>query len=690
VQGSSTSQHHRTFSLDSDGSNYSDNVLPIPSAQKLRSPKSPRPPRLQLDAASRSAHASPHRSPDSYLPTPEESVSSTDEDTTQSAAQLHGRNASYAGTGGPTSRSVLFAKKSMPDLRPAKLNLPNRRDGPHHILDDKFGIPSPPHRQESDSSNGSIPHSRMPKYSPSGVVSSPISLHRPAPHMDGEKHKYFRRISTLKLASLSNSVPPALLTLVDGIRGILFGVSQIYQALQHYTEYAIDERLSAVLLKVLDPASMYMNQLIHALDRFDTMSKRTLPSPAICRAVVEACRDNVNMFGKAVGVLTLQLKVLATHDDVRYTRQMLLTLYGAMAEIAGAWTTIAGQVEAVKPHLREHGPPPATKAFPTPAPSLDITTPSTASSTTPTNSLPSSRPNVRSPTNGPTDARARMARRHAGSFSYKDVEIGMLLPSNLDSPPFSSGLVGGLNSSTPVPRTMRRAATAFVEGQRDFSHGSGTIRPSASSKGDLHSRQSSTSSFLASSTSSPALPLAKSPSLEVVSSAHTLIDGVAVDAIKKAIGVAPPVWVLVEDLLLQDPGLHKTLHETLSKAEGVTEKLQADIRNLGTDPIHRKALRDDAHIFANVSCIYVLFQVFGSSTLLDCHSASERNQEIWLHASPLIGSEKQHGSAYTSDTRLCHAFACLFFFTGVDTSPIFAHAWGHSSPAASGRRPIRR
>ena len=130
--------------------------------------------------------------------------------------------------------------------------------------------------------------------------------------MDTERNSYFRRLSTLSAATISKAIPESLLAVVDAVRGILFALSQVYQTLQHYTVYAIDERLSAVLQKVLGPASSYMSQLIHALDRFDAVSRRALPSPSICRAVVENCRDTVTVFGKAVGMLSLQLKVLVT------------------------------------------------------------------------------------------------------------------------------------------------------------------------------------------------------------------------------------------------------------------------------------------------------------------------------------------------------------------------------------------
>ena len=191
--------------------------------------------------------------------------------------------------------------------------------------------------------------------------------------MDTERNSYFRRLSTLSAATISKAIPESLLAVVDAVRGILFALSQIYQTLQHYTVYAIDERLSAVLQKVLGPAAHYMSQLIHSLDRFDAVSRRTLPSPSICRMVVECCRDNVTIFGKAAGMLSLQLKVLAKHDDVRYTRQMLLVLYGAMSEIAAAWRAMSTHIDAVRPYLWDTRLPPVSKSFGSKTPTMRST-----------------------------------------------------------------------------------------------------------------------------------------------------------------------------------------------------------------------------------------------------------------------------------------------------------------------------
>lgn len=606
-----SSSHQRTFSLDSEVSLYSD-ILPQPGPSTLRtprSPKSPRPPRLHLDAISTSRGAStstsPNRSPESYLPTPDESVSSSEGDGTRSTtrAQPLGRNAPYSEGPRSPSRSGLLGQQSLPDMRPTKHNLGNLKDPPHSSSVDNYGLPSPPHRQESDSSNGSLSRLLIGRvFGQSHVVSSPVSLQQAAPSMDGERNSYFRRLSTLNPSVLSKSIPPALLKLVDAIRGILFGVCQIYQALHHYTVYAIDERLSAVLLKVLDPAHAYMNQLIHALDRFDTMSRKATPSPAVCRTVVEACRDNVTVFGKAVGMLALQLKVIATNDDARYTRQMLLVLYGAMAEISNAWQSMAGHLDAVKPLLREHRPPPIRAAV-TPgmdSPGYQLGSARTAPSPLPT---PTHRPMTRSiPSTEAAGAKTHVNRRHAGSFSSKDVEIGKMLPSYIE-PPYGTFIPDSLPHPT-MPRFPRRPSAPVING--GYVSNDGTIRPMNSApRWDSHSRQSSVGSLFASAASSPAFGL-RPPALDILSATTTVVDKQAIDAVRAAVEAAPAVWETTDELLRNDPVLEEELHEKLSRAKEITQSLRSNIHLLGTgeaSSVDRRALRDDAHSFANVSFI---------------------------------------------------------------------------------------
>jgi len=415
--------------------------------------------------------------------------------------------------------------------------------------------------------------------------------------MDGERHSYFRRFSVLQSPTIFKTIPESLLRLVDAARGILFAVSQIYQTLHHYTVYAIDERLASVLLKVLDPASSYITQLINALDRFDSMSRRGLPTPAVCRGVVESCKDNLAIFGKAVGVLALQLKVLATQDDVRYTRQMLLVLSGATAEISNAWQSMVPHLETVEPLLRDHRPPPITKArpggqgFPHP-PSLNII----PSPISPFSLIPP-RPVVFPPDSpGPTE-RTHIARRHAGSFSSKDVEIGRFMASSDGSKTMQKGVAPRSIAESPIPRVARRHP-GLLPLQSGLSPLTTTRKGSQSN--DAHSRQGSLSSLESSVTHSPST--VGRLAVDVTTTLHSLVDKEAIDAMSKAVEAAPPVWAMMDSILADLPENQEDIKETLVKAQNVTQQLKADISLLQDGMnVERKSLRNDAYLFVKVS-----------------------------------------------------------------------------------------
>ncbi|CDO72893.1 hypothetical protein BN946_scf185002.g78 [Trametes cinnabarina] len=551
-------------------------------------------PRSYLDPfVSRAARKGISRSPSR---SPEASISPRDESAlTNGAAHTNHTRLPSQPNGASGSRVPLRApsvKKSLPDLRPTRLQLPN---GSHRA---------------ATASADHLPSMHRPFHSITDdpVSASPISIDRPIPSMDTERNSYFRRLSTLSAATISKAIPEALLTVVDAVRGILFALSQIYQTLQHYTVYAIDERLSAVLQKVLGPASTYMSQLIQALDRFDSVSRRALPIPSICRAVVESCRDNVTVFSKAVGMLALQLKVLAKHDDVRYTRQMLMVLYCAMAEIAAAWQSMRSQIDAVRPYLWDARPPLSSKSYGSKTPTLRTTAsadkprppasaPPTASPTFPPLQETPSRAHLRTTaTQRSLDlGKSHISRRHAGSFSLKDVQIGKMLPSYVDvpPPPFPPALNGGaFQHSTPTQpvRTMRRLVLPLGQQGHDLQIGS-------------HSRQGSQSSLLAPSNSSPQLG-------GNLSGSSTLVDKEVIGAMKAAVEAAPEIWQLMDEMLASEDshagegsksGGREEFREMLARAKDVTERLRQSIAAVQevahSHAVDGKALHDDAHIF---------------------------------------------------------------------------------------------
>ena len=654
--------HARSFSMDSDFSAYSIEEEETPSAEpmNLDSPRSDRPPPLHLGMLSSYAGVpSPPRSPDSYLPSPE---LSTDEDTTAVAGslqqQLHARNASFASgshsAGNDTTRSNLSGKKSLPDLRTAEMNfggvkripnLPTRNyttgpDMPSARFDEGFSIPSPVSlREDSGSSDGRPIPRPIKTFVQEPVSTSPTAIGRSAPSMDVERNSYFRRLSTLPSSTISAAIPSSLLSLIDAARSILFAVSQVYQSLQHYTVYAIDERLSSILKKVLDPASAYMMQLINALDRFDHMSRRGLPSPTICRSVIECCKDTVAVFGKAVGVLALQLKVLATHDDVRYLRQMLLVLYGATAEISYAWQAMAPHIAAVKPLLRENRKIPSAKAL---APVLRVA-PSTPGMDQPSSAPPVSvpfqpwqspvgpLPRAQAPQSSGASGsgRTRIARRQAGSFSSRDVEIGKKLPA-FEEIPQTPTLRPGLRKPALGPSPTVSNGGFGPQSQAGPSSSGSRPAPHVD-----HSRQSSQTSLISTSapiSSSPKAPL-KLPTLEVPNS-KTLVDREALDAMHFAVEAAPDVWEMMDEILSETDNQDAMMdaRDNLTRAKIVTERLRENISAVqqGLPTADKKTLREDAHVFVKV----IKQHVYPSAALiftflLDCRSTVPRHQDIW-------------------------------------------------------------
>ncbi|KAF7353640.1 Leucine-rich repeat-containing protein SOG2 [Mycena venus] len=632
--------HARSFSIDS---NFSVSSI-AESETDVRADsygQAERPPPLHLGMlGSYSSQNSPTRSFESYLPSPRRLGQQPPPD----SSTAHARNASYAsGIRRERDRErglPLAGKKSMPDLRTAKLNFTSKKasaapppelpPAPKNLHEDSF--PSPMSLRKDSDSSGSSSVVR-PFTRDANGQGSPTRAVPPVPSMAFERNSYFRRLSKLPAATISNTLPKALLSLIDSARSILFAMCQVYQSLEHYTLHAPDDRLKSVLRKVLDPASADMMQLINALDRFDVMSRKQLPPHAICRGVVESCRDTVASFGKAVGVLALQLKVLAAADDVRYLRSMLLMLYGATAEVAVAWQGMVPQIETIRPLLHP-------KAFPITSPLPPDYNNGVPGSAPALGGFLATEPPMPRPHSAAVSGGRTRARRHAGSFSSKDVEIGKKLPS-YDEPPLLAGGVAS-HSHTPVPRAPKRqqqylpapyvgpgAASPNANGHA-HGHAHGLPTPSASSismaegssRGhghghshgappphQSHSRQGSQASLHASSSSasissgpstssSPSIPAKGTSFLDLPTSSKTQVDKEALQAIQSAVDVAPTVWDMMEQTL--GDALDADVRESLDRARAVTRRLADMTRSMqegGDGVLDRRLLREDSNLF---------------------------------------------------------------------------------------------
>lgn len=342
-----------------------------------------------------------------------------------------------------------------------------------------------------------------------------------------------------------------------------------------------------------------MMQLNGALDRFDAICKKTTPPPSLCRALVESSRDTAAMFGKAIAMMSLQLNILASKDDDRYMRSLVLIFYGAMAEISSAWQSMVPHIETIKPHLSERRRHHVVKPQPVPNPSPELPPSSAPPSYSPFNAPPPHGiPIARS---RPTQSlgRARTTRRHAGSFSSKDVEIGKSLPS-YDLP-------------VPFGAVVNSTATTLRAGQRHpalpLSASTSSLTPSlmnssvpwTSLLSGQHSRQASQTSLTPSAApSSPYVP-ARRPTLEIPPS-RTLVDKDALDAVEVAVEAAPVVWEMLKEIVDNLSEGAEEFRNTLLKAKSTTERLRTNINAMrcGDPGADRKRLREDAHVFVKI------------------------------------------------------------------------------------------
>ena len=487
--------------------------------------------------------------------------------------QIHLRP-SYASTLHKPLPKVMIEKKGLPDLPvdkvltkavpdPSESRAPLTSHDEGRTLEESFNLPS--FRKDSDSTLGSAPV--QPEY---------IQASNALPSLTVDCASYFRRSSTL---TFSNTLPKPLLCLLESARSILFAMGKLYQTLDHYVHHGFDERLPSIFRKSLDPANMNITFLIRSLDHFDDLSQKARPSSTACRALVESCRNVVITMKKAVGLLTLQIGLEPFNR--RYSRWLILELYAITAEIALAWQTMVPYVDSLRPLL--YGGVFAHSYV------GNLENP-----VGPTSLINSDQRFVRlRPAetlhrglgqNG--TVRVRMTRRHAGSFSSKDVEIGKELP-NYDILPTT---LGGLATHTPTLRTPKRQATmpAFPTTSSSLpSYASNQIYAS-------HLRHSSRSSLIEASSSMPSV------SESYFNNNRVGADKEAFQAVREALEVAPVVWDQIEEVL-GDISSGDT-QQVFENARLITRKLSDDIHAISEDSpgSGKKAISDSAHLFLKV------------------------------------------------------------------------------------------
>lgn len=254
-------------------------------------------------------------------------------------------------TSGPSSLSASTATPLTSTTRPrnARVPVPVYTETPRSGLR-KLNLPTVGATQAAADAAAAAMNS-PPSFSRGDRSVSSLTEPEPA---DTERTRYFRRLSALPPALPHvPTMPKPVLKFVDATRGVLFSLSQIYAAIAQYTAVCTDERLVAHFQRVLGIANKAMNVLIGALDRLDASSRTAVPESSMVRHVLEACNEALRAFRRAATMLHMQLPQLGQSVDLRFSRTLVLLLYGSVAELRNSAQLMAPQVAEVVPFLMQ-------------------------------------------------------------------------------------------------------------------------------------------------------------------------------------------------------------------------------------------------------------------------------------------------------------------------------------------------
>lgn len=560
----------------------------------------------------------------------------------------HARGSSFTLAQG-TSKA-LSGKKSLPDLRQSHAEIiqhrnsneltPIRpeRDRKSHLyglgieaalLQQSSSKPEQPQRSTVSSSDsfpdmqiGTTPltthpqtpsdykKGRMPKHagarSGSGPGPKPTSRSGSA-GITESRDTYFRRLDTLPISTIAASTPASLLHFVDGVRGILFALSQIHSSLRQYTDMVSDDSVTRLFIK---PATS-LETLINALDRFDAMSRRRVPTPQVIRQLVESCKESIGGFGLVAQNLQMHAKDQTAATDSRFLRTLLIMVYGSLAEIATAWQSIHPYLEDIKQLLnpeavlRRHAPQPSTtsmgSSLRTPiSPIMEGGESIPAFETESQTNTVGGSPNVPEYTARGSPGRhlpllKEKSKRNAGSFSAEDVQTGMMLgPGETDQP-----LSSAASTASSFSDQMNQVRQLIFPHSRNPSSLGGIVIPEVDEEDD--DEMEGSISFGAYKAGSSSTATAKSES-----------DARMLETLQEASEIAYTVWLRLSEELSDSNSTSSSfssdspqfsprkmrsktaqrLMENVAKAEGNTRRLTESLMEIGADPTRLQAVLD--------------------------------------------------------------------------------------------------
>ncbi|KAG5437767.1 hypothetical protein PCANB_000480 [Pneumocystis canis] len=160
-----------------------------------------------------------------------------------------------------------------------------------------------------------------------------ITFKFPKNSMQINPDTYFKRFSALpetKRAFLKS------IKVIETSRGILFSLSQVYQGIRQYIVFCTDPSIKGTINLFLYTANIHIEALAGALEGHETKDPGLEPS-----VIISECCTCIEAFKQVIGIFHKHIKKITMKIDIRYTRTLLLLLYGAAVEIQNSWMLLA-------------------------------------------------------------------------------------------------------------------------------------------------------------------------------------------------------------------------------------------------------------------------------------------------------------------------------------------------------------
>lgn len=188
------------------------------------------------------------------------------------------------------------------------------------------------HHMRGYSHDSKVPNGQ--RLNPSeGQTDGPPGFNSRSPTEQEGAGPYFRRLSTLPEKKRTSQ---SAIRIVEAAQGILYSLTQASNAIEQYVSFsrARNKPLPA-LESVLYNSKTHSLHLIRALETYDERNDEEAVDP-----ILEACDHNIQVFRHIITLLHSKIQPIGMDMDARFTRTLLLLLYGVHIELQAAWGSI--------------------------------------------------------------------------------------------------------------------------------------------------------------------------------------------------------------------------------------------------------------------------------------------------------------------------------------------------------------